>query len=139
MIQLAQESDIPLLVQGMLQLKQSTGWSQYYQPGYNATTLSQFITDRLYDSRSVLYVSYDTSNVLRAFCGASLNQFYLPPYMPLLFEWGWFGQPRAATQCWQYAVRWGKKRGAQLVGRVRARNSQQPRKIVEEYVWKVIV
>ena len=138
MVRLAQLSDLPFITHGLLNLKQQTAWSRYKQSGYNNDTLSQFIKDRLVDSQSVCYVSCCGDGQLCAFCGGSLNRFYLPPHMPLVFEWGWFGPSKQATECWHAVVQWGRKHGAELAGRVRAHPGSRPGKIVEQYVWKVL-
>lgn len=138
MIRLATYTDIPYIVEGMVALKVRTGWACYLTDGYTHENLQQFVKDRLSDSQSILYISEPTAGSLQGFCGASLNQFYLPPYMPLLFEWGWFGSPKEAARCWRASVQWGLKRGVQLVGRVHVSKGTRPSKIIEQQVWKVV-
>lgn len=136
MLRLAQDKDIPAIVEGMLALKAQTGWSQYERPGYTRESLTVFLYDRLLDSNSVLYVSGD--DTISAFCGGSLNRFYLPPHMLNVFEWGWFGDKRGCVECWNAVKRWGKRHGAELAGRVAAKPGTRPDTIEEHVIWKVI-
>ena len=137
MIRLAREDDTPAIIQGMLALKPLTGWALYDRPGYDESSLTYFLYKRMADPRSVLYV-WDVGTSISAFCGGSLDRFYLPPHMPLVFEWGWWGPPREAVQCYQAVARWGKRHGAELIGHVKARPGMQANAIHEHIVWKVI-
>jgi hypothetical protein len=138
MIQLATEQHIPYIVEGMLALKQQTGWAAYDQPGYNRDTLTAYTTARLYDPQSVCYLWCDGDGTPVAFCGASLSTFHLPPHMPLVFEWGWFGRPRAAAQCWQACMKWGKKHGATLAFYSRSTPGQRKDRVIEHQTWRVL-
>lgn len=137
MIRLATTDDIEYIVGGMLSLKQNTGWAAYIQPGYNEDTLRQFIKRELLNPESVLYMS-EMGVHKSAFCGASLQSFYLPPHMPCVLEWGWFGDREGCVRTWQACVEWGKRRGAQLCGRVRPQIGRKHNEILEQIVWRVI-
>ena len=136
MIRLAQPKDVDAIVEGMLALKEQTGWKYYDQPRYNHDTLTEFIRRRLLDGNSVLMV-WDEDNVA-GFIGASLHRVTLPPYMPMLYEWGWFGIPKVCARLLHAACQWGKRRGAELVGYARPTPGSRPGVIREQFVWKVL-
>ena len=137
MIRHATHADIPALTQGMMALKDHTGWSAYHQPGYNHDTLTAFLTARLLHPQSVLFV-WDPGTGVSAFCGGSLQWFTLPPYMPSVLEWGWFGPARPAAKCWNALCEWGRDHGAELAGRVSAVPGTHPKRIRESLTWKVL-
>ena len=138
MMRLATERDIPYILEGMLQLKQQTGWAAYVQPGYNATSLTTYLYDRLYDPQSVCVVWQPLNGIPSAFCGGSLSTFHLPPHMPLVFEWGWFGRPRHAAQCWHHVKQWGKKHGATLAFYSRSTPGRRANRVQEHQTWSVL-
>lgn len=136
MIRLATHKDIPQIVEGMLALKAQTGWANYGRAGYTRESLRVFLTERLNSSNDVLYVWDDDS--ITAFCGGSMSNFLLPPHMPIVLEWGWFGLRRDAAECWSMVKRWGKRRGAELAYRVLARPGSSSTRIREEVTWEVL-
>lgn len=138
MIRLAQASDVPSVTEQMIQLQSRTAWAQFKEWGYNHASLSRFIHEKLSDPNAVLYVWDDGDDRVAAFCGGALNLFYLPPHMPLVFEWGWFGPPRQAAACWRAVKSWGKRRGARLAGRVRTQPGTSAHVADEHMIWKVL-
>lgn len=137
MLRLATYEDIPEIVDGLIKLKQHTGWSQYRQPGYNPSALREFVTQQLNSAVSVCYV-WDTGRGIQAFCGGELRRFNLPPYMPCVLEWGWYGPARESVRCWKKVRQWGVLRGAELAGRVHPRPATSKRRVVEEVIWEIL-
>ncbi len=137
MLRLATLDDIPWLVHAMLELKAQTGWALYLQPAYNYDTLTHFLTNRLYDPLSLCMV-WDPGDGPTAFCGGSLQSFVLPPHMPCVLEWGWYGPHKAAVKCWHAIVDWGVHHGAKLSGRVASQPGTSSQEIRETVIWKVL-
>ena len=137
MLRLANHTDVEGIVDGLLSLKARTGWSRYHQPGYNQQSLREFVTRQLNSSVSVCYV-WDAGGVVKAFCGGELRRFNLPPYMPCVLEWGWYGSQREAVRCWQKVRRWGLLRGAELAGRVHPRPATRSNRVIEQVVWEIL-
>jgi hypothetical protein len=137
MIRLAQHTDIPYLVDAMLALKARTGWAEIVVHGYNRSTLTPFVSDKLLDPSSVVYVSDDEQGVV-AFCGATLGSFQFPPYPLCLYEWGWGGEKREAVRCWQAVKEWGKKHDAEVVYRVLAKPGKHQKRSYELTTWEVL-
>ena len=136
MIRLAQPKDVDAIVEGMLALKERTGWRYYERDGYNHDTLGQFITARLLDGNSVCLV-WDEDAVV-GFIGASLYHATLPPHMWVLREWGWWGSPKVCAHLYRAAGRWGKRQGAELLGYTLASPGSRAGLIREQFVWKVL-
>lgn len=136
MLRLARDTDIPAIVEGMLVLQAKTGWSTYERTGYTREALGAFLSGHLESSNSVLYVW--ESDTLTAFCGGTLSNFMLPPHMPIVLEFGWFGVDRDAAAVWNAVKHWGKRRGAELAYRVLARPGSSKTRIREEVTWEVL-
>jgi hypothetical protein len=135
MFRLAHYSDLAYLIHAMLAIKQQTGWRD--EPGaYTAETLGVFLTKRLYDPCSVCYVWEADNGVPTAFCGCYLTRLFLPPYMPVLLEWGWTGPKRQAVSCWRACTQWGKKNGAVYAQRATTSIKLHPRRIDTTVVWE---
>lgn len=121
----------------MLELRHKTDWVKFNREGYDNESLQQFISAKLADPGSVCYVWDTGDHGVRAFCGASLTRFHLPPHMLLVYEWGWAGESRYTVKCWQGVKAWAKKRGAELAQR--ASHAVTPgRHIVEHVTWEVL-
>lgn len=121
----------------MLQLKAHTTWGAYDQPGYTQEALTRFLAEQLVSPDAVCVV-WDTAGRPDAFCGGRLSTFVLPPFMPLVFEWGWAGSPRAATRCWQRVRQWGKQKGAQMAYRAIPYTPSSKTRIRELVTWEVL-
>lgn len=137
MLRLARHTDVPVLVQMMLKLRHTTAWSMYTREGYNHDSLTEFVTARLLDIQSVCYV-WDADEGVTGFCGGSLSRFYLPPHMPIMHEWGWYGEPKVAVQCWKMVQQWAKQHGAELSYRVSGKPGNSVTKFVEQGTWEVL-
>lgn len=125
--------DIPQLREMMKQLKPQTAWAQV-QGDYSDTTLDTFLGSRLNDPRSMCKVFKDRGRIT-GFAGVALSQFYLPPYMPLVFEWGMGGDKRAAVKCYRACCEWAKSKGAEWAGRVSASPGDRSDRVLEPIVW----
>lgn len=136
MIRLARVEDIDVIATGLLELKAKTGWAFYGRDGYTRESLRVFLASRLNDSDSVLYVW--EADTVTAFCGGQMSRFLLPPHMPIVLEFGWFGCERDAIECWVAVKEWGKRRGAELAYRVLARPGSSKTRIREEVTWEVL-
>lgn len=138
MLRLLRHTDIDTVVRMMLALRHTTAWSKYTREGYTYEALQQFISDRAFDPRSVCYV-WDTGHGgVSAFCGGTLTPFNLPPHMPVVYEWGWYGSPREAVTCWKQVCAWAKLRGAELGYRVSGRPGSTMNKFCELGTWEVL-
>jgi hypothetical protein len=135
MFRLATLDDTPALVDAMYKLKDQSQWAAVEEHAPTAQ-LTDWIRERLSSPRSVCYVWDDGRDDISAFCGASLSQFYLPPHMPTVFEWGWYGSPKRAVQCWRACCAWGKKHGAEWAGRVSGKVGTDPRRVIEAITWE---
>ena len=137
MLRHATPEDIPWLAHQMLLLKTLTGWASYEQPGYNYESLTRFLTLRLLSPDSVCWV-WDVAGVPLAFCGGDLQTFVLPPYMPVVLEWGWSGPRRPATACWRALREWGRAKGALLAMRASSQPTGHTTRIREQHTWEVL-
>lgn len=138
MLRLAQPRDVPTIAQGLLALRQQTGWKFYNHDGYTCDSLSAFVHDQLANPLTVCYVWEDDTHRVSAFCGATLSRYMLPPHMPMVLEWGWFGQGRAAANCWMACKRWAKKRGAEIAYRALTAPVGNKKRIRESVTWEVL-
>jgi hypothetical protein len=131
MIRLATEQDIPVLVRGMLQLRQQTAWASV-EGDYSDVSLRQFLTLRL---RAIDSVCYLWDDPVDACCGITLNTMFHPPYLPYVHEWAWWGAPRPAVQCWHACLEWGRRQGA--VYSLRVQSQPGPATSVHELaIWE---
>jgi len=137
MIRLAQHTDIEYIVSEMLKLRSQTGWAQYTHDGYTRSTLIPFVSDKLLDPSSVVYV-FDGDVGVVAFCGVTLGYFPLPPHMLMATEWGWSGEKTPAVRCFQSARRWAKHQGAELFCRTLAQPGRSTTRIRESITWETL-
>lgn len=133
MLRLATPYDIPSINKLFFALKAQTGWAQVHEQATDAE-LYDFTLSKLQSPTSVCYV-WDDGDI-RSFCGASLSHFYIPPYMPTVFEWGWAGPPKLAVTCWRACCDWGRKHGAAWAGRVTGKPGMNPDKVTESITWE---
>ena len=135
MIRLATQDDVPAIVEGLYDFAESTKWRELYTTWPSRQTLREFVNRELTNPKSILYV-YQDGEMITGFCGVSLSQFYTPPFIKTMFEWGWYGPPRVAASLWRQACNWAKERGVELAGRAVVLETSTPQKITEQMIWR---
>lgn len=119
-IRRAIDSDLPAIVNGMWAIYSKSGWAAIRHPDYSLTPndLWSYIVTMYASPFSVIFVS-DLQNSITAFCGGVLDRTQLPPFVPMVYEWGWWQDgkhPRESARCFQAVERWGKSKGAVISG-----------------------
>jgi len=140
MVRLATPQDIPWLTEQMLALMPHTAWakaSKGYK--YNYDTVHKFIVNQLSRADSVCYVWDGGVGDISAFCAGSCSQFYLPPYVPLMFEWGMAGPKHEIKHCWLALRQWAKRHNIEWIGRVKAEPGKSSVCVTEHMVWKRLI
>lgn len=137
MVRLATYDDIPVLIDGMLQLKEQTDWKKVKHAGYDKESLQQHWRAALGHQYTVVYV-YERDGKVVGFCAATLTRHPLPPYLGIIHEWGWYGSRRAVAACWRAVCEWGKRRGATFAMRAVSKPTKRMNRVYEQLTWEVL-
>lgn len=137
MIRQATIDDVPVIVQDLYDYVDTSEWKLLYMPNLTRPKLTRFVEHELLNPRSLLLV-WEEEGKVTAFCGVHLGQFYAPPFVPTVCEWGWYGEPRNAVKLWITCCKWGKEHGAKLAGRAVIEPDSTDRRVHEHIIWKVL-
>ena len=135
MIRLATTDDTSVIADALYDYVEQSRWSLVYTHWPTRKVLKEFVTQQLTNPRSLLLV-YEHEGIVTGFCGVTLSQFYTPPFIKTMFEWGWYGEPKVAASLWRQCCDWAKERGVELAGRGSITENSTHEKVVEQMTWR---
>lgn len=128
-----QEAELSMCAKALLDLQDTTAWRRS-QGHLNQADLESWMYLALTSRDDLSLFVADEAGTIVGGCGGAMGQQMLPPHVPYVWEWIWWGRDkRILAKTWRAVVAWGREKGAWLSCRLKY-TSQGP--IHESARWE---